>query len=111
MLPFSQRLWRGTVWFLAYLISLAVHDMIAFYTDHPAAVVNVGGSLGAHFLLWETATAVAGYLLGINPFDQWGVEYGKELAKTIEPELERSNPQHDSSTNGLIAFYRASQNR
>ncbi|KYH46206.1 hypothetical protein [Branchiibius sp. NY16-3462-2] len=35
MLPFSQRLWRGTVWFLAYLISLALHDMIAFGSDHP----------------------------------------------------------------------------
>lgn len=50
-------------------------------TDHPAAVVNVGGSLGAHFLLWETATAVAGYLLGINPFDQPDVESAKEAAR------------------------------
>ena len=30
--------------------------------------------------------------LAYQPFDQWGVEYGKELAKTIEPELERGTP-------------------
>ena len=29
--------------------------------------------------------------LGHQPLDQWGVEYGKELAKTIEPELDRGN--------------------
>ncbi|WP_462418391.1 glucose-6-phosphate isomerase [Kytococcus sp. Marseille-QA3725] len=49
--------------------------------QHPASVVNVGGSLGGQFLLWETATAVAGYLLGINPFDQPDVESAKEAAR------------------------------
>ena len=49
---------------------------------------------------------------GINPFDQWGVEYGKVLAKAIEPELNRDQTlHHDSSTNGLIDFYRACQQR
>jgi len=67
--------------------------------------------LGMLMAAYEHRTFVQGAIWGINPFDQWGVEYGKELAKTIEPELERGNPQHDSSTNGLIAFYRASQNR
>ena len=55
---------------------------------------------------YEHRTFVQGVIWRINPFDQWGVEYGKELAKTIEPELERGTPAHDSSTNGLIAFYR-----
>ena len=67
--------------------------------------------LGMLMAAYEHRTFVQGAVWGINPFDQWGVEYGKELAKTIEPELDRGNPQHDSSTNGLIAFYRASQNR
>jgi glucose-6-phosphate isomerase len=38
----------------------------------------VSGSLGAQFLLWEYATAVAGKVLGINPFDQPNVAESKE---------------------------------
>ncbi len=41
----------------------------------------VGGPLGAQFLLWEFATAVAGRLLGINPFDQPDVESAKKAAR------------------------------
>jgi glucose-6-phosphate isomerase len=46
---------------------------------------------------------------GINSFDQWGVELGKALAQAILPELESTDApvlQHDSSTNGLISWYR-----
>ena len=42
--------------------------------------VTVAGPLGAQFLLWEHATAVAGRLLGINPFDQPDVESAKRAA-------------------------------
>ncbi|QFG68741.1 glucose-6-phosphate isomerase [Ornithinimicrobium pratense] len=45
--------------------------------------VNVTGSLGAQLLLWEVATAAAGRLLGINPFDQPDVESAKEAARRI----------------------------
>ena len=45
------------------------------------AVRVVGGPLGAQFLLWEYATAVAGRLLGINPFDQPDVESAKKAAR------------------------------
>ena len=40
----------------------------------------------------------------INPFDQWGVELGKALAKSIHQEMEQGNTVrgHDASTNGLI---------
>ena len=48
--------------------------------------VNVTGSLGAHLLLWEVATAVAGRLLGINPFDQPDVESAKQAARDIMAE-------------------------
>jgi glucose-6-phosphate isomerase len=47
---------------------------------------------------------------GIDPFDQWGVELGKVLAKQIAPELSgetESRLAHDSSTNTLIRRYRA----
>ena len=45
------------------------------------AGVTVSGPLGAQFLLWEYATAVAGRLLGINPFDQPDVESAKQAAR------------------------------
>ncbi|WP_010148531.1 glucose-6-phosphate isomerase [Serinicoccus profundi] len=47
------------------------------------SVVEVAGSLGAQLLLWEVATAVAGRLLGINPFDQPDVESAKQAAREI----------------------------
>lgn len=48
-----------------------------------ASTVDVGGSLGAQFLLWEAATAVAGRLLAINPFDQPDVESAKQAARDL----------------------------
>ncbi len=47
------------------------------------STVEVGGPLGAQLLLWEAATAVAGRLLGINPFDQPDVESAKAAARTL----------------------------
>ncbi len=44
---------------------------------------SVTGSLGAQFLLWEYATAVAGRVLGINPFDQPNVAESKENTQKI----------------------------
>ncbi|MEW1953675.1 glucose-6-phosphate isomerase [Terrabacter sp. NPDC080008] len=48
-----------------------------------ASEVRVGGTLGAQLLLWEVATAVAGRLLGINPFDQPDVESAKKAAREL----------------------------
>ncbi|MGZ4438651.1 MAG: glucose-6-phosphate isomerase, partial [Nocardioidaceae bacterium] len=45
--------------------------------------VSVTGSLGAQLLLWEVATAVAGKVLGINPFDQPDVESAKKAARSM----------------------------
>ena len=45
--------------------------------------VTLTGSLGAQILLWEAATAVAGRLLGINPFDQPDVESAKKAARSM----------------------------
>ncbi len=44
--------------------------------DHPGQIL-MSGSLGAQFVVWEYATAIAGRLLGINPFDQPDVESAK----------------------------------
>ncbi len=45
--------------------------------------VSVTGSLGAQLLLWEVATAAAGRILGINPFDQPDVESAKTAARGL----------------------------
>ncbi len=64
--------------------------------------------LGQLIALYEHKVLVQGVVWGINSFDQWGVELGKVLARTITPQLaDHDTPlDHDSSTNALIARYR-----
>lgn len=45
--------------------------------------ILVSGSLGAQLIVWEYATAIAGHLLGINPFDQPDVESAKAAARGL----------------------------
>ncbi len=61
-------------------------------------------TLGRLIALYEHKIFVQGVIWGINSFDQWGVELGKQLAKAILPELGSGGEvtSHDSSTNGLI---------
>ncbi|MGK3203568.1 glucose-6-phosphate isomerase [Amycolatopsis sp. MEPSY49] len=54
-----------------------------------SAKISVTGSLGAQFLLWEFATALAGRLLGINPFDQPDVEAAKKAARALLDDPEK----------------------
>lgn len=56
---------------------------VAVGTPVPAAQVVTAGPLGAQFLLWEFATAIAGRLLEINPFDQPDVEAAKQAARDL----------------------------
>ena len=66
--------------------------------------------LGALVALYEHAVFTQGAVWAINSFDQWGVELGKALAKRIVRELSGDSPlAHDSSTNALIARYRATR--
>ena len=60
--------------------------------------------LGRLIALYEHKIFCQGIIWDINSFDQWGVELGKQLARTILPELDGEAPitSHDSSTNGLI---------
>ncbi|CAH3141478.1 unnamed protein product [Porites evermanni] len=62
--------------------------------------------LGALIAMYEHKIFCQGAIWDINSFDQWGVELGKQLAKAIQPELEKPGTvtSHDSSTNGLINF-------
>ena len=66
-------------------------------------------TLGKLIALYEHKIFTQGVLWGINSFDQWGVELGKQLAKVILPQLADSAPitSHDSSTNGLINHMKA----
>lgn len=64
-------------------------------------------SIGSLVALYEHKIFVQGVIWDINSFDQWGVELGKELAKTILSELKGGKTQeHDSSTNHLIQIYK-----
>ena len=66
-------------------------------------------TLGALIVLYEHKIFVQGTIWGINSFDQWGVELGKQLAQKIQPELKADSAvtSHDCSTNGLINYYKA----
>jgi len=64
--------------------------------------------LGQLIALYEHIVHVQGTIWGVNSYDQWGVELGKELANVITPELtgQPDPSKHDASTNALIAWYR-----
>ena len=65
-------------------------------------------ALGRLIALYEHRVFVEAQLFGINAFDQWGVELGKELATALLPvvECKENADGHDSSTAGLVAYIR-----
>ncbi len=65
--------------------------------------------LGQIVALYEHRVFVEGIVLGINSYDQWGVELGKELATALQPVVEGSESPDgkDASTAGLVGFLRA----
>lgn len=67
--------------------------------------------LGSLIAIYEMKIFTQGAVWNINSFDQWGVELGKQLAKAILPELVSDGEvtSHDSSTNGLINFFKANR--
>ena len=64
--------------------------------------------LGALVALYEHKVFVQSVIWGINAFDQWGVELGKELGKGVYNRLTGSieEPADDASTQGLINYFR-----
>jgi glucose-6-phosphate isomerase len=57
-----------------------------YHAEYPPSSgwgAGVTGPLGAQFLTWEYATAVAGRIIGINPFDQPNVEEAKKQARAL----------------------------
>lgn len=65
-------------------------------------------TLGMLLAMYEQKIYVQSVVWGLNAFDQWGVELGKQLAKTILPELQNDDEikSHDASTNSLINQYK-----
>lgn len=59
--------------------------------------------LGAMFLLWEIATAAAGAILGINPFDQPNVQEAKTMAKNVLAKLEQGDIPAEVSAPILVS--------
>lgn len=64
--------------------------------------------LGSLIAMYEHKVFVQGVIWRINSFDQWGVELGKQLARTILPEIQSAEAvtAHDASTNALINMAR-----
>ena len=71
-------------------------------------------SLGKLVALYEHSVFTQAVIWDIDPFDQWGVELGKELAQRSYAEItaadDPTDDAHDSSTTALIRRYRAHRN-
>jgi glucose-6-phosphate isomerase len=66
-------------------------------------------TLGQIIALYEHRVFVEGVILGLNSYDQWGVELGKELALALQPILEgkQGTENKDGSTAALVAYLTA----
>jgi len=69
--------------------------------DPSRSEIQVSGSLGGQLLLWEVATAAAGRILGINPFDQPDVESAKKATRGLLDATD-TKPDPDAFTDGAI---------
>ncbi|MEV6875835.1 glucose-6-phosphate isomerase [Amycolatopsis sp. NPDC051128] len=79
---------------------------VAVGSPQGAAKIAVTGSLGAQFLLWEFATALAGRLLGINPFDQPDVETAKKAARALLDDPEKlKGGETASNVDGAVEIF------
>jgi len=70
-------------------------------------------ALGALVALYEHSVFTQAAIWDINPFDQWGVELGKQLALRVAGEIEspRKPLGHDASTNAAIRWYRRARRK
>ena len=73
--------------------------------DYPVLTIDLENlyQLGAMFLLWEIATAAAGAILGINPFDQPNVQEAKTMAKNVLAKLEKGDIPAEVSAPILVS--------
>ena len=70
--------------------------------------------LGQLIALYEHVTFTQGVVWGIDSFDQWGVELGKQLAQQVTPAVSGDDDAlaaQDASTRSLIGYYRRQRSR
>ena len=71
-------------------------------------------TLGMLIALYEQKVFVQSVVWNINPFDQWGVELGKQLASKLLPDIQGTSHEassaHDASTTGLVNRIRTHRN-
>ena len=69
-------------------------------------------TLGQIVALYEHRVFVEGVILGINSYDQWGVELGKELATELQPVIEGTTraDDKDASTRALVDYLHTHRN-
>lgn len=70
-------------------------------SGHPVVKINIADPyhIGQEFFRWEVATAVAGAVIGINPFDQPDVEQAKVLAREFASDFEKSGQRSKDQPN------------
>jgi glucose-6-phosphate isomerase len=85
-----------------------------FQGNHPTTTILAPkltpSVLGQLVALYEHITFTEGAVWGIDSFDQWGVELGKQLAQQLAPAIageEAALADQDASTRALITYYRA----
>ena len=84
----------------------------AFTGDRPSTIIGLDKltpkTLGALLAFYEHRTFVQGVLLGVNSYDQWGVELGKQRATSLSGALEgKPSGERDPSTAAWIARLKA----
>lgn len=86
-----------------------------FEGNHPSTSIFgkalTPAALGEIIALYEHITFVEGTVWGVDSYDQWGVELGKQLAKQIAPAFhdDAALAEQDASTKALIEFYRSNR--
>ncbi len=98
----------------AQIAALAPHKV--FEGNRPTNTIMVNEltpkALGSLIAMYEHKVFVQGKIWGVNSFDQWGVELGKQLATAILGEMQSGKVGvHDSSTSGLLEHYLKSQSK
>src|SRR5918995_7379468 len=104
--------WQALARHAGEMADVHLHDLVAsdpgrfdrFSLELNDLLLDYSNALGRLLSLYEHKIFTQGIVWNINSFDQWGVEFGKQLAKVILPELQGPAPvtSHDASTNGLI---------
>lgn len=84
------------------VMPLYLHAQLPEEVDEDATAIHFSAPLGAAFLIFEYATAVAGYLLELNPFDQPDVEAAKSAARSL---LDAPAGAMPDSSDGAIELF------